>query len=191
MFWRSFYIKSRKAALYWEGRALSLTFKNGNDVTDLSVPLLTQGGKEVVMTDIAQHSLIPTFNWLLIVEKGYNEWKMDTQLKTFCHCLSHSIILSLVPEFYSKRTRNYPHHHGALIMMKMYSLLNTVSLHLNWNDKVGFHLSRVQCQDMRALRALVLTLGPPSESPGKLYPRAITSQTLGVGPRYAYFIKLF
>lgn len=45
-----------------------------NYVTDLSVSPLTQGGKEVVMTYIAQHSLIPTFNWLLIVEKEYSEY---------------------------------------------------------------------------------------------------------------------
>lgn len=61
MFWRSLYIKSRKAALYLEDRTLFLlTFKNASDVTDLSVPLLTQGGKEVVMIDMAQHSFIPT-----------------------------------------------------------------------------------------------------------------------------------
>lgn len=60
--------------MYLEDRTLSLlTFKNASDVTDLSVPLLTQRGKEVVMIDIAQHSLIPTFNWLLSVEKVYSE----------------------------------------------------------------------------------------------------------------------
>lgn len=39
---------------------------------------------------------------------------MDTQLKAFCHYLSHSIILSLVPEFYSKGTRNYPNHYQGM-----------------------------------------------------------------------------
>lgn len=59
--------------MYSEDRTLYVTFKNGNNVTDLSVPLLTQGGEEVVMTYIAQHSPIPTFNWLLIVEREYSE----------------------------------------------------------------------------------------------------------------------
>lgn len=82
-----------------------------NYVTDLSVSPLTQGGKEVVMTHIAQHSLIPTFNWLLIVEKNYSEDEMDTQLKALCHYQVRSIIsLSLVSEFYYKGTRNYPNH---------------------------------------------------------------------------------
>lgn len=82
-----------------------------NYVTDLSVSPLTQGGKEVVMTYIAQQSLIPTFNWLLIVEKEYSEYEMDTQLKALCHYQVRSIIsLSLVSEFYYKGTWNYPNH---------------------------------------------------------------------------------
>lgn len=59
------------------------------------------------MTFITQHSLIPIFNWLLIVEREYSEYETDTQLKAFCHYQSYSVILSRL-EFYSKGTREYP-----------------------------------------------------------------------------------
>lgn len=46
----------------------------------------------------------------------------------------------------------------ALMIKKMYFLLNSASLLLTWDDRVGFHLSWVQCQNVEAFRALILTL---------------------------------
>lgn len=163
--WRSFYITSRKAALYLEGRILYLTFKNGNDVEDLSVLLLTQGGKKGAMTYIAQHSLIPTFNWLLIVEKEYSEYRMNTSWKPFATTRVALLSYLLSLNFFPREHKITLIIVRALIIMKMYSLLNTASLNLNWNDKVGFHLSRVQCQDVETFRALVLTPDCTLESP--------------------------
>lgn len=84
------------------------------------------------MTFITQHRLIPTFNWLLIVEREYSAYEMDTQLKAFCHDQRCSVIfLSLVLNF-------IPREHEIILIivrtpmiMKMYLLLNSASLRLN------------------------------------------------------------
>lgn len=160
MFWKSFYIKSRKAALYSKDRTLYITFKNGNNVTDLSAPLLTRGGKDVAMTYIAQHSLIPTFNWQLIdfrerVLRIWNGHSIESllPLPESLYLIFCFLSLNFIPR----------EHEITLIIvrtleiMKMYSLQNTASPHLNWSDRVAFHLLRVQCQNMEAFRVLVLT----------------------------------
>lgn len=67
----------------------------------------------------------------------------------------------------------------TLEIMKMYSLQNTDSPHLNWKDRGDFHLLRVQGQHAEAFKAPVLTLGFALTSPGKLHPRPTASQTRG------------
>lgn len=127
MFWRSFYIKSRKPALYLEERTLYITSKYGNNVTYLSATLLTQRENKMVMMHIAPNTLLSAFNWLLWSKSTLiMKWTLDWNLSAIWERL-----LSLVADFYSKRTQNYPNHYQNTdnedVPTTKHCLLNTLT----------------------------------------------------------------
>lgn len=132
----------------------SLTFKNGKDVTDLSVPLLTQGGND---RHICQHKAHPNLQFTINCRERVL-WPWDGQCRKPPATTRAAVVSSyLLPLFFIPGGNCTTLIARTLLIMKTHSLLNTASLHFNL-DRVGFYLSRIY-------GVLILSLGCSLESP--------------------------
>lgn len=159
---------------------------------DLSVPLLIQDGKEVAMTYIAQDSLIPTSNWRLTAENEYSECEMDRHSAESHLPLPESLCHLPTSGFWVLLQGNMNHLNHCQGIDDNEDLPSTkpclLTPSLKGQGRLSFLLSPKAEQGSFQSNGSHVWL--PTRIPGKLYPRPIISQILGVEPRSGYLLNL-